>query len=111
MTHANEPKKRRFIIGRFLNFPANIISRFAWRFGKVDRYEVDGQTIVLRKRSSKERMIHATDVTGWSVHSEMGFDVVRIELKGGESVIWTDKYNDLLSGLRKLAGTKERSGE
>ncbi len=38
----------------------------------------------------------------------MGFDVVQIDLEDGEVLTWIDKYNDLLGGLRKLAGSKER---
>ena len=106
MTSHNDPAKSPSVIAKLLNLPATLISRLAWRYCNVNRCEIDGETLILRKGLFTTRIIYAPQIRCWSVHPEMGFDVIRIELENGEVLNWIDKYNDLLDGLRKLAESK-----
>jgi hypothetical protein len=95
------------LIGRILKFPGVIIGRLAWRLG-LGRCEIIGEKIVLRKSLFTCDAIQSSHIKSWSIHPEMGFDVVVIELENGESFTWFDEYNDIITNLRKLASSKER---
>lgn len=92
---------------RLLNFPAALVNRLAWRFGRVNRCELKNENILFHKGLFTTQTINASQIKRWTVHPEMGFDVVQIELSNGDIVTWMDKYNDLLSSLRAVAQTKE----
>ena len=91
-----------------LSWPDQLISRFVWSRFKVNRCEVEGETIVFYKNRSNFRRIHASEIASWETHLEMCFDVVIIRLQNGETIQWLDKYNDSLVALRTLARSKER---
>lgn len=107
----NNVKKPMSHIGRLLNSPATLIDRIAWRLFKLNRCMVEGDHIVLHKGLFTTRKIPSSEIRRWSVHPEMGFDVVRIELATGEAFIWFDKYGDLLAALKELAQLKEASSD
>lgn len=111
MSHPSERRSLVSALIRALGFPGRAIQWFAWRYGKVNRYEVEGQDLVLQKGLFTARRIPSVAIRRWSVRPEMGFDVVEIELEGGEVVTWLDEYNDLLDGLQSLAASKEVSSE
>jgi hypothetical protein len=51
--------------------------------------------------------LRPSDIKQWTMRSEMGFDLVIIDLVSGQQIEWFDRYNDSISALRSLAGNKE----
>jgi len=89
-----------------LIFPGRVIERFFWRFLKVNRYELVGQSIVLHIGPFRKLDLKASEIVSWSVYPEMGMDIVRIELANSQAVTWIDEHNDLLECLRTVAQDK-----
>jgi len=73
----------------------------------VNRIEITGGTLVLNDGLFTKREILPSEIVTWKVYPEMGFDVIEITLKNGDLLRKTDEYNDLVNGLRALAGDKE----
>lgn len=98
-----------FIAGltRSMNFPAIVISRLAWHFGRLNRSELKGASIVLHRGLFTARVIHLSEICRWSNCLEMGFYVVSIDLGEGGELTWVDNYGDLLSILRQSVPSKE----
>ena len=107
MKRRNDANLLTTALSRFLNLPAVLIDKLAWRCCKINRYELRGDTIVFQRSLLTVQMIHSADIERWSVQPEMGFDVVRIELRNGDALTWIDKYNDLLTSLRIVAQSRE----
>ena len=99
--------KRNTFLAAILNLPAAVINRVAWLFLKVHRAEINGDAIELHRGLFLSQKIQVSEIRQWSVHPEMGCDVVQIEFTDGESLVWMDKYDDLIQALRKLASGKE----
>jgi len=94
------------VVGRALNVPATFIDWFFWRFCKINHCEVRGETLVLRKGFSTSWQVRFSEIERWSVREEMGFDVITVQLQNGETITWVDRHNDLLDGLKRIAGAK-----
>ena len=95
------------ILNRFLNFQGTFLKRLAWRFGKVNRCEIKGESIVFHKGLFTAETVRASEIKRWFVHPEMGFDIVQIELNNGEVFTWMDDFNDVLTSLRAVAPSKQ----
>jgi len=101
------PERNSSSIFALFRFPGRVIDKFAWRFFNVDRYESVGRKIILHKGPFRKISIDGEQICSWSIFSEMGFDVVSINLTSGEQMVWIDKYNDLLDCLRQIAKENE----
>lgn len=102
-------KKSPSFLATILNFSASAIDRFAWRFGKVNRFETKGESIIVHRGLVSVRTIQASEIKRWNVHEEMGFDIVRIDFFDEQVVTWIDKRGDLLAAMRRLVPTKENN--
>lgn len=103
----SKTNEKHSLVARVLNLPANVLARAFWRFGRVNRYEYRNGLIIRHNSIFSSIKIPASDIQCWSVSHEMGFDLVRIEFFNREEVKWCDKYNDLLTILRKLLPTRD----
>jgi hypothetical protein len=103
----SKTKGQNSVLTWLFNGPRDFISRAAWRWGKVHQYEEKDGMITLHNGLFSSHSVHVGDIKSWAVYPEMGFDVVRIELFTNEGLTWLDKYNDLLTILRKLIPSKE----
>lgn len=99
--------ERSTLLARLLNFPSVTIEWFLWRVCKFNYCEVHDEAIVLRSSLFTRSRIPASEIKRWSIHAEMGFDVVSVELVGGESLILTDKHDDVMDCLRQIAREKQ----
>lgn len=74
-----------------------------------DAYELQGSEIVMVRGVGRGERISVHEIVSWDTMLEMGFDVVTIELKNGESVPWLDYRDDLLEILRKVVDDRGTS--
>ena len=70
-------------------------------------YELQGDEVVSGRGRRPGDRIKADAITAWRLHPEMGFDIIEVELGGDRSLIWFDKYDDLIGILRRVAGDRE----
>jgi hypothetical protein len=70
-------------------------------------YEVQGSEIVCGRGRRPDHRLPISAVRAWQIYPEMGFDVVTIDLTGGQQFRWIDKYDDLISILRRVAPERE----
>jgi len=92
-----------------MKFPRNVIDQFAWRVLGVHRTDIEGDTVVLHNGLFTTRKICASEIASWTIHPEMGMDIIDIRLTDGSILRRIDKYNDLIAALRLLAQDKEIS--
>lgn len=92
------------------------LERLFWNIRKrvdnllhIETFDFDGRDIISNQGRWRTERIAADHIVKWQVFPEMVVDVVEIELKDGTVICWHDKYNDLLSILRKVA--KDKQGE
>lgn len=90
------------------------LERLSWNVRKwidyllrIDTFDFDGKDIISNHGRWKTERISADHIVKWQVYPEMVVDIVEIELKDGHIVHWHDKYNDLLSILRRIAKGKQ----
>lgn len=63
---------------------------------------VDG--VIVRDRGRRiDDFVEVSQIVRWQVYPEMVFDIVQIELRSGNVVVWLDHYGDLLAILYRAA--------
>lgn len=72
-------------------------------------YDVQGTEIICGRGRGSDHRLPISEVRTWQIYPEMGFDVVTIDLTSGLQLRWIDKYDDLISILRKVAPERETS--
>jgi hypothetical protein len=90
---------------RFVLYP---LERWLDHKFKSGVYELQGDQIIRGRGASHEDRIHFEDIHQWQIVSEMGFDLVVIQLTNGQVINWIDKYDDLVGILRQVANQKEQ---
>jgi hypothetical protein len=83
-----------------------IVSLIGVAFARISRgeyYELKDESIVFHKFPFGQRVIAKCDIKFWSIIPEMGVDFVKVELVSGEGLLLTDKRNDLIGALNKIA--------
>lgn len=70
-------------------------------------YELRGQEIIRGRGSRSKDRVQVAEVLSWQVHPEMVFDMIQIQLAGGQEVVWLDTHDDLKNILRRAAPGKE----
>jgi hypothetical protein len=74
-----------------------------FKMRRFDWYELKDNEIVKHSLDASRR-IHIKEILSWTVTNEMLFDLVEIQMKNGEIIVWEDYYNDLVSILSILLG-------
>jgi hypothetical protein len=74
---------------------------------RIGVYEFRGTEILHGRGRHEDDKVNISEVTEWQIRSEMGFDVVTIELTDGRQLRWIDKYDDLISILRRVVPERE----
>ena len=72
-------------------------------------YELRGQEIIRGKGSRPEDRLQVAEVLSWQGHPEMVFDMIQIQLAGGQEVVWLDKHDELKDILRHEVPSRESS--
>jgi hypothetical protein len=70
---------------------------------KFDWYELRGNEII-KHSPAETKKINIKEIISWAITNEMVFDLVKIQMKNGEIIVWEDYYNDLVSILSTLLG-------
>ena len=96
------------MIFEILHAPGFALQKWLDHTLKVNVYELRGDEIVSGRGRRPENRVKVREILAWQIHPEMGFDIVVIELTDGRSLIWFDRYNDLIAILRTVAGDPER---
>lgn len=77
---------------------------------KTGVYEIQGDQIVCGRGRRSDHRLTILEIMAWQIYSEMGFDVVTIDLTDDRQFRWIDKYGDLICILRQVAPDKEAHG-
>jgi hypothetical protein len=67
---------------------------------RIDTYEFKDGKIIKNIGPWRSIEISMDDLLDWQIIPEMGFDVVVLETKRGQRVVWIDTYDDLVGILR-----------
>jgi len=86
-----------------------MINKFIRHLLKVDKYEIQDGNLVCHKGLFKREIVQRDQIKAWSVYPEMGMDIVVIDFTDGKSKRMTDMYDDLIDGLKKIAGEKQKN--
>jgi hypothetical protein len=78
------------------------------RIVKASRYEYVNGHVRRMSVMQVSKGVSISEISEWSVHPEMGFDVIRIETAGAGSVQWIDVDGSLFEILRKQVPSKMR---
>ncbi len=70
-------------------------------------YELQGADVVCGRGRRADQRLPISQLAAWQIHPEMGFDIIAIELTSGRQIRWIDRYDDLISILRKVAPDRE----
>lgn len=71
--------------------------------------ELRGTEVICGRGKRPDHRLSVAELDSWQVHPEMGFDLVIIRLASDGELRWIDKYDDLISILRKIAPEEEKS--
>jgi hypothetical protein len=72
-------------------------------------YELQGAEVVCGRGRRANQRLPISQLRAWQIHPEMGFDIIAIELTNGRQIRWIDRYDDLISILRRVAPERETS--
>jgi hypothetical protein len=67
---------------------------------KIGTYEFRDGKIIKNNGLWHTAEISTDEIHEWEIFPEMGFDVVILKAKGGQQVVWIDRYDDLVGVLR-----------
>lgn len=97
-----------------MNFLSRIARRLGTAFRRIARgeyYELQDSGIVFHKFPFGQRLIANGDIKHWTIIPEMGADFVKVALVNGEELLLTDKRNDLIGALNKIASDRKVGDE